>query len=734
MASTTASAPARASELASSSRCRPSAAALSSAVACPWRPRGPGSSRSRPGPSRAERSSTSTRTTVQPGGRGDVRDAAAHLSAADDAEGPDLHGRTLSNGQTGRRAAASAAVAVCRRSATTLRTQPVPRRAEARHERDADGHDRGHAPDERADERQQRHAAEHGESGGERGRAPRRARRSSTSFWPRSRKSAAIPKIFATTATPPRRARSESRAARAAATARRPRARKSVSTPSAPASSEPDQSSSADIAARASGDAKKPEQRERHGEPGRERDAGAGPTRTEAADGALLPRSAPHLRQVELQERARRRDAALDRQRDRPAGRARSRRRRRADRPRPIRRARTRRCRPRRSTSPETRAAIRTSASTATTRPGSACETTTSRRTEVIEPGAARTRRPRRGAGPSREGERAAGPIASSCRRGTRARTRRRPKDRAARSSTRAAMPERAPSWRMPSDSASRPAGASAARSASPGAPPTAGQGQEGRQRRPRPSEICSAAVRAGRASSAETRSRPARRSGGPGRSRGRKFGAPAREKARSRVTRSASPGDRLGGPADSPSRASERPLAASIGRLRRRRRPGRGRRHRRQKRARRRRQPPRRQSDPGGVGTVCHVTSPANLSFNTALARKSLFLTVPRGMFLTLGDLLVGQAGEVAQGDQLPKIGRKLLDRPAGSPCPARRCGAPRRGRARSSAAPARNWPGRRPDRAFRAERSGGGACAGGRWPRCPRSGRARSRTCTPG
>ena len=30
------------------------------------------------------------------------------------------------------------------------------------------------------------------------------------------------------------------------------------------------------------------------------------------------------------------------------------------------------------------------------------------------------------------------------------------------------------------------------------------------------------------------------------------------------------------------------------------------------------------------------HVTSPDNLSFNTALARKSLFLTVPSGMFLT--------------------------------------------------------------------------------------------------
>ncbi len=31
-----------------------------------------------------------------------------------------------------------------------------------------------------------------------------------------------------------------------------------------------------------------------------------------------------------------------------------------------------------------------------------------------------------------------------------------------------------------------------------------------------------------------------------------------------------------------------------------------------------------------------CHVSSPANLSFNTTLARKSLFFTVPRGIFLT--------------------------------------------------------------------------------------------------
>ena len=50
----------------SSSRAAPSAAAFSSACACPWRPRGRDSSRSRRGPSRAGAPATSTRTTVQP--------------------------------------------------------------------------------------------------------------------------------------------------------------------------------------------------------------------------------------------------------------------------------------------------------------------------------------------------------------------------------------------------------------------------------------------------------------------------------------------------------------------------------------------------------------------------------------------------------------------------------------------------------------------------------------------
>ena len=34
------------------------------------------------------------------------------------------------------------------------------------------------------------------------------------------------------------------------------------------------------------------------------------------------------------------------------------------------------------------------------------------------------------------------------------------------------------------------------------------------------------------------------------------------------------------------------------------------------------------------GTRTFTHDNSPANRSFNTTLARKSLFLTVPRGMF----------------------------------------------------------------------------------------------------
>src|SRR6476620_12103722 len=77
-----------------------------------------------------------------------------------------------------------------------------------------------------------------------------------SSFWPRRRKSAAIPNTFATTATAPKKIASgtaidDGRSASAA-----PAARKIESTPSAPASNDPDQSSSADIAARESGEAK----------------------------------------------------------------------------------------------------------------------------------------------------------------------------------------------------------------------------------------------------------------------------------------------------------------------------------------------------------------------------------------------------------------------------------------------------------------------------------------------
>ena len=158
-------------------------------------------------------------------------------------------------------------------------------------------------------------------------------------------------------------------------------------------------------------------------------------------------------------------------------------------------------------------------------------------------------------------------------------------------------------------------------------------------------------------------RRRPRRGEDGRRRSRGAKFARSRREKARSRRTR-ARPGPTAGpGPAGAPPRPrSEVPAAVSTG--------GAGRAGRRvraasaAKNGSRRRQALRRQSDPGGVSGISHDSSPANLSFNTALARKSLFLTVPRGMFLDLRDLLVGQAREMAQGDQLAKLGRQLLDR----------------------------------------------------------------------
>ena len=133
----------------------------------------------------------------------------------------------------------------------------IARRPESRHQRDADGDDRGDAPDEGADEGHERHAAEHDESGGERGRPPRgrdALRRASVRAAGRARP---CRRSSRRRRPPRRRARSGFATAEGSSDSAAPAARKSVSTPSAPASSEPDQSSSADIAARESGDAKK---------------------------------------------------------------------------------------------------------------------------------------------------------------------------------------------------------------------------------------------------------------------------------------------------------------------------------------------------------------------------------------------------------------------------------------------------------------------------------------------
>ena len=138
-----------------------------------------------------------------------------------------------------------------------------------------------------------------------------------------------------------------------------------------------------------------------------------------------------------------------------------------------------------------------------------------------------------------------------------------------------------------------------------------------------------------------------------------------------------------------------------------------------------------------GSNGRVQRFTIilPTTCPFNTALARKSLFLTVPRGICLTLGDLLVGKPCKVPQGNEFAEFGsgRQIgaLDR-AG---PARDCEAlPYGSRSwllvlwRGHSAPAVGI------RDFQGQRSGAALAAGGRSPRCRRSGKARSRTCRPG
>src|SRR5262249_16219451 len=73
---------------------------------------------------------------------------------------------------------------------------------------------------------------------------------------PTSRNRAAIPNTFATTATAPKKSASGTAIEDGRSASAAPAARKIDNTPRAPASSEPDQSSSADMAARERGDAK----------------------------------------------------------------------------------------------------------------------------------------------------------------------------------------------------------------------------------------------------------------------------------------------------------------------------------------------------------------------------------------------------------------------------------------------------------------------------------------------
>ena len=67
------------------------------------------------------------------------------------------------------------------------------------------------------------------------------------------------------------------------------------------------------------------------------------------------------------------------------------------------------------------------------------------------------------------------------------------------------------------------------------------------------------------------------------------------------------------------------------------------------------------------------HVSSPANLFLQYDSGTKEFVLDGPEGHFLDQGDLLIGQPREVPQGDELPKVGRKLLDRPMDGPPPLR-------------------------------------------------------------
>ena len=223
IASTTRSAPARRVEVASSSRCARAPRPSPRPCACPWRPRARGSSRSSRGPSARKRSSTSDEHDGQAGGRRDVRDAAAHLAGADDAERPDLHrADSIARGAANAKQRAGAGA---RRSAVDGR-----RDCDSAAFRSATANA---TPTATIDATLQTSAPTNGSSdtppSTTNPAASAAGRRAGAtlfrSFWPRSRKSAAIPKIFATTATRAEGERDRNRERRRAA-ARAPRPRR----------------------------------------------------------------------------------------------------------------------------------------------------------------------------------------------------------------------------------------------------------------------------------------------------------------------------------------------------------------------------------------------------------------------------------------------------------------------------------------------------------------------------
>ena len=437
----------------------------------------------------------------------------------------------------------------------------------------------------------------------------------------------------------PKPGRSGSRAARAAARERRrPRERASARRARRPEAS-PTSLRSASIAARASGEAKKPEERQRHGEPARRERAGGGPRAPSCRTRSLprAPGASPRGRGAAASRastRGRRpgRRVIPGAARDRPPKTTRSPATDPPGRERDVAAPDDRRRR-------TTRAAMRTSASTDDDAAGQRpAETTRSRRTEVMEPGAAPTApaaRKRRSPRARTQRSRAALIEApgQDLRPGARASTR---LDRARRRQEQERGDPSALSWRSPSERAWRPVGASRRRSAAQRTAERA-RARRGTSRR-RAERSLIGGGQGGQSQEGETGHAEDARQENGGHSRGRKSGAPCREKARSRMTRSARPGQLLAERArrpESPSRASERAPAGHERRL-----------QAAQSRAWAAASGANRGSAPAatasasigssgrghGLTTILQPTC----SFNTTLARKSLFLTVPRGMFLT--------------------------------------------------------------------------------------------------